>query len=50
MKETRKQLIQETGNYTTIIEIWTNHKNAMILPKISDFLWKLCHNQHKIEE
>jgi len=48
MKNVRKELFQKTGTYTTINEIWTKNEKGVISPKISDFLWKLCHNKHKV--
>jgi len=50
MEGTRVELTQKTENPITIAEIWTNNKSTVISPKISDFLWKLCHNRHKVEE
>jgi len=48
MEKTRKELLQKTRAYMTITDIWINNEKGVVSPKISDFLWKLCHNRHKI--
>jgi len=48
MEKTKKELLQKTGACMTINDIWTNNRKGIIPPKISDFLWKLCHTKHKV--
>jgi len=32
-----------------INDIWINNEKKVTSPKINNFLWKLCHNRHKVE-
>jgi len=46
--EKTKNVLQKTGVCITVNDIWTNNEKGIIPPKISDFLWKLNHNRHKV--
>ena len=48
IEETKKELLQKTGVYMTINDIQINNEKTVTLPKINDFLWKLCYNKHKV--
>jgi len=48
LEKTKKELLQKTGICMTTNDIWMNNRKGIIPPKIDDFLWKLCHNRHKI--
>jgi len=50
MEDIRIELFQKTETCITINKIWTNNEKDIIPPKIKDFLWKLCHNRHKVGE
>jgi len=48
IEKTKIELLQKTGTCGTMNNIWTNNGKGIIPPKISDFLWKLNHNRHKV--
>jgi len=48
IEKTKIELLQKTGACITMDDIWTNNEKRIIPPKISDFLWKLNHNRHKV--
>jgi len=48
IEKTKTELLQKTGTCITVDDIWTNNGKGIIPPKISDFLWKLNHNRHKV--
>ena len=49
IEKTKKELLQKTGICMTTSNIWINNRKEIIPPKINDFLWKLCHNRHKVD-
>ena len=49
MEKTKNELLQKTGACITVNDIWTNNGKGIIPSKISDFLWKLSHNRHKMD-
>ena len=48
IEKTKKELLQKTGTCMTTSDIWINNGKEIIPPKMNDFLWKLCHNRHKV--
>ena len=48
IEKTKEELLRRTGTCITRNDIWINNGKRIIPPKINDFLWKLCHNRHKI--
>ena len=48
IEKTKEELLRKTGTCITRNDIWINNGKRIIPPKINDFLWKLCHDRHKI--
>jgi len=48
IEKTKEELLRKTGTCITRNDIWINNGKRIIPPKVNDFLWKLCHDKHKI--
>jgi len=48
IEKTKEELLRKTGTCITKNDIWINNGKRIIPPKVNDFLWKLCHDRHKI--